>query len=965
MTPKTTSPSAAETRLEIIDPTRAAAGAMRWRRALAESLGQDPGASLDEPRRMLAMLKIFGSTRRLADLCFKYPVFAGQAFLEGPSQVLAEAARDLTALNGGVGGPEALYNALAPIKNRADIAIAVAEISGQWTSGEATAARSDLAERIVETALAWLIRVSIGRGELPMTLDDAAAKGVFALAGGDFATEDLAPYGPLDVLVVFDSAAFDGQAARTAERAFVRIGAEFREAFEGKPGDYPLYSVRTPMGAGVGGAGFVESVARVTAALNDPQRNPVKRWLAASRVIAGDRRAGGEFLESAEELIWGKGELLGEHGRADLVKSTDDPRQPFRSAANLLRWSLGRSRAVFRTASARDVFNTAADAGAVPADLAARLSVGAEFAQSVVSRAQTMKGAAAFGATSVDEEGALASLCGYADYASLAAARDGAVADARNALTRLLEGPRADFARFRAGERNPDDVDKLEDLGFRNGANLSSMVDGWAELCAAGGDARFSEIAPGLLTSFGETQHPDEAVRLFDRILRAEENGVRKVHSSARAGVRDGLIDALGCFGAAVEPLIDANECASALFEPRGAETPKNGKEWISRHAPPKEKAGVEGVATWRREQIARVALCSASGDMSFDAAASALEAVHCVTLQKLFDAAVRAVDHRAELALHVFDGPARGIPGYGTPLGFIGAAGAAETQERIARTFVNSLGALGDGLFALAPDVSHRPGGIAGPLAPDAAQVKSYIQSEAVAHDQILLARARVVAGSEKAQTAARTALRGAVANPKRAEILLRDLDRARAQRLRRDRAGSPWDLEQSEGGLFDVELIISTLIYRHAGAQPALQLASASDALDHMARAGLIGVEVSETLKGACAFWTSPRNRSRACAVERPAARTGASALCKIARSRRRGRQFRASASDHARLRGGSDAPLRAARPRPSVSGPCRQRLRRPFLKARRRAAPTPIRAGALLSIACGRFPQRAPEG
>ena len=76
---------------ETIDPTRAASGAQRWRRALAESLGQDPGATLDEPRRMLAMLKIFGSTRRLADLCLKYPVFAGQAFLEGPSQVLAEA----------------------------------------------------------------------------------------------------------------------------------------------------------------------------------------------------------------------------------------------------------------------------------------------------------------------------------------------------------------------------------------------------------------------------------------------------------------------------------------------------------------------------------------------------------------------------------------------------------------------------------------------------------------------------------------------------------------------------------------------------------------------------------------------------------------------------------------------------------------------------------------------------------
>lgn len=843
---------------ETIDPTRAASGAQRWRRALAESLGQDPGATLDEPRRMLAMLKIFGSTRRLADLCLKYPVFAGQAFLEGPSQVLAEAARDLTALNGGVGGPDALYNALAPIKNRADIAIAVAEISGQWTPGEATAARTDLAERIVETALAWLVRVSVSRGELPITLDDACAKGVFALAGGDFAHEDLAPYGPLDVIVVYDASAFDGPSARMAERAFVRIGAEFREAFEGKPGDYPLYSVRTPLGNGVNGAGFVESVARVSAALNNPQQNPAKRWLAASRVIAGDRRAGGEFLETAEEIIWGKGELLGENGRADLLKNSDDPRQPFRAAANLLRWSLGRSRAMFRTASAREVFKRAAEAGSLPADIAARLSVGAEFAQSLVSRAQIMKGAAAFGATSPDEEGALASLCGYTDYASLAAARDGALADARNALTRLLEGPRADFARFRAAERNPDDVDKLEDLGFRNGANLSSMIDGWAELCAAGGEARFSEIAPGLLTAFGETQHPDEAVRLFDKILRVEEAGVRKVHSSTRAGVRDGLIDALGCFGAAIEPLIETSETCAALFEPRGAETPKTGREWLARYAPPKDKAGAGDVARWRREQVARVALCSAAGDMGFDGAASALEAIHMTTLQRLFDIALRDVDPKAEISLHVFDGPARGIPGFATPLGFVAGAPAGESHEKIARSFIDSLEALGEGMFAAAPDVSHRPGGIAGPLAPEAAQLKAYIQSEAVAHDQILIARARVIAGPEKAQAAAMTALRGAVANPKRAEILLRDLDRARAQRLRRDRAGSPWDIEQSEGGLFDVELIISTLIYRHAGAQPALQKSQPAEALDHMARAGILNVEVAETLKGASAFWT-----------------------------------------------------------------------------------------------------------
>lgn len=842
------SASAAESGQDRIDPTRAAAAASRWRRALAESLGQDPGATLDEPRRVLAMLKVFGSTRRLADLCLKHPVFAARALMEGPSQVLAEAARDLTALNGGVGGADALYAALAPIKNRADLAMAIAEISGEWTSCEATAARADLAERVVETALAWLVRGAANRGELAIDLDDAGPRSVFALAGGDFAHEDLAPYGPVELLVVYDGAAFEGPAARMAERAFVRIGAEMKEALEGRPGEYPLYALKTPQGSGVSGAGVVEARARLAQALKDPQQNAFRRWIATARVVAGDRRAGGEFLEGSEEAIW-SGDLLTDEARAQLLKASDDPRTVFRNAANLLRWSLGRSRAVFRTASARDVFRLAAGSGALAADEAARLGGGAEFAQSLVSRAQTMKGAAAFSAGAPDEEEALAALCGYGDAAALAAVRTGLLADARNALGRLLEGPRREFARYAAVERNPDDVDKLEDLGFGNGQDLSSMVDGWAALCAAGGNARFSSIAPGLLTAFGETQHPDEAARLFDRLMHAGRDGAANF-AALRPAARDAMIDAIGCFGGVIEPAVEDPHMRVALFEQPQA---------LTAPAPaPNVGAGLDAVARWRRGEIARVAMAAADGALDFDAAAHRLNEVYTAALERVFEIASADGAGGPGVALYIFDGAGRGLPGYAAPMGLVGDAGDAERREAVARSFRESLEALGEGAFSINPDFTHRPGGVAGALAPDLAALRGYIQSEAVAHNQILIARARVIAGPDKTRAAATQALRSGVSNPKRAEVLLRDLDRARAQRLRRDRAGSPWDLEQSEGGLFDVELIISMLHYRHAGALPAMQSLSAPDALDLMSRSGVLSPDVAETLKGARAFWT-----------------------------------------------------------------------------------------------------------
>ncbi len=837
-----------------IDPTRAAAGVARWRRALAEALGEDPGARLDRPDRLLTMLRIFGSTRRLADLCLKHPVAAADALTEGASSVLAEAARDLTPLSNGVGAADALYGALSPLKNRADIAIAIAEISGAWTARKATAARADFAERLVETALAWLARAAINRGELAATQEEGPTAGVFALAGGDFAHEDLAPYGPVEVAILYNESLFAGAAARMAERAFVRLGAELREAFEGKPGDYPIFALKTPFGSGVNGAGVVESQARAVTNLAAPTQGALRAWMATARVVAGDRRAGGAFLEANEETVWKGLGAVDDEIRASLRKESEDPRAPFRAIATLLRWSFGGARPIFRTASAYEVFDLAAKSGAISPDVAARLRGGNEFAQMLVAHAQMMKGAAAFGAGQTDEEAALASLCGFSGPAGLRATLGGAVADARNSLQRLTDAPLAEFERYRPAGDKPDDVDKLEDLGFEDGAQLSGVVDQWASLADAG---RFASLAPGLLTSFGETQHPDAAVRLFDALIRNAEKsaGVVARFSDASAS-RDGVVNALGCFDEAVAPLAESKALAGAFFEERGSETPKSGAEWVSRYAPPAPGAKIEQIADWRREQIARIALYAASGDISFDCASSALEAVGNSALAQTMASVSKRVKGGESLALHVFDGPARGLPGAPALFGFIASGGEAEKREAFARAYMEAVDALGAGFFAVAPDVSHRPGGVAGGLAPDVAAFKSYVQSEAVAYDQILLSRARIIAGSDAARTASKAALRAAVSNPRRADILFRDLDRARAQRLRRDKA-CEWDLDQAEGGLHDVELIISTLIYRHAAAQPAIQETDLDSALDTLARAGLLPQSVADTLKSARAFW------------------------------------------------------------------------------------------------------------
>ena len=412
---------------EKIDPKSAINNLARWRRGVAQSIGHDPGAVLDEPSKSLLMMRVFANTRRLADLCLSHPGVAASTLMDGPSSVLAQAARDLASLDRGVGGPDALHAALAPLKERADIAISLAELGGDWSIAHATAARVDFVERLIESALQWLVRSAVRRGELTVPDAENIMAGVFVVAGGDFAHEDLPTYGPLDLIIAYDSEILKQQTVRGAERVFVRIGAEFRDVFEGNTGEHNLFGLRTPLGSGVGGAGFAESTTQILGTAGGPQTDELKIWLATARIVAGDRVAGGSFLERVEELVWAPAPK--QMVQSAIHGEDDDPRQVYRDIAQHCRLAVGATRPMFRTASAVEVIETAAKSGAMSADTMRRICAGDELAHVLVSRLQTIKGSASVVIENDGERAALATLCGYNSSEDLFAVVKGAGVD--------------------------------------------------------------------------------------------------------------------------------------------------------------------------------------------------------------------------------------------------------------------------------------------------------------------------------------------------------------------------------------------------------------------------------------------------------------------------------------------------------------------------------------------------------
>ena len=73
----------------------------------------------------------------------------------------------------------------------------------------------------------------------------------------------------------------------------------------------------------------------------------------------------------------------------------------------------------------------------------------------------------------------------------------------------------------------------------------------------------------------------------------------------------------------------------------------------------------------------------------------------------------------------------------------------------------------------------------------------------------------------------------------------------------MRRDRPSCEWDIDRLDGGRQDVELIIGTLIFKHAPTHAFIQDVDPASALDGMARAGLISDGSANTLKSARSFW------------------------------------------------------------------------------------------------------------
>jgi glutamate-ammonia-ligase adenylyltransferase len=186
---------------------------------------------------------------------------------------------------------------------------------------------------------------------------------------------------------------------------------------------------------------------------------------------------------------------------------------------------------------------------------------------------------------------------------------------------------------------------------------------------------------------------------------------------------------------------------------------------------------------------------------------------------------------------------------------------------NKLAQEIIAVLGApAGDGpLFEV--DFRLRPWGNKGPIATRLSTLRQYLQQDAWNYERMAMTRARIITGSPHFSAAIETVTRRALhrspaAGALRADVLeMHQLIHTVAEA---DNAGTnnPWDIKHVRGGLIDIEFIAQYLMLRHAqtcaSEHPGFIHAATAEALAHLRSIGGLGVHDFKILSQAQSSFT-----------------------------------------------------------------------------------------------------------
>jgi [glutamine synthetase] adenylyltransferase / [glutamine synthetase]-adenylyl-L-tyrosine phosphorylase len=765
------------------------------------------------------------------------------------------------------------------------LALGLADLAGLCGLGEVVEALSDLADRLLERALAAAIAERT---------PEAPARGFAVIGLGKLGGRELNYSSDVDLIFLYDPAILPRKPREEPDQAALRIAQRIVEILQKRTEDGYAFRVDLRLRP----SPEVTPIALSADAAISYYESAALPWERAAfiraRQVAGDPAVGRYFLDAVHPFVWRRaldygaiGEIraisrrIRDHyaqGQAlgpgyDVKRGRGGIREVefFIQIHQLIH---GGREPELRAPATLDALAALEQAGRIAAADAAVLRDAYPLLRTIEHRLQMIDDRQTHSLPSdpaaLDNVAALHGLAGG------------------DALLALLGPPTEQVALLYgtlaadSGEGVPENAPALErmlgEAGFPDPRAARGRIEGWRSgkvraLRTGAAREAFEAMLPELLAAFGAAPDPMQAANRFEDLIFKLPTGVNffrllearpklAEHLAAilshapplaeqlgrRADLLDGLIDA-----SAFAPAPDVDALAGDFARAdRAGEDYQQLLDRVRRRVNERRFAlGVQLIAAHTdplevTEGYSRVA--EAAIRVLADAAVAEFETRHGkvpgseLLILGLGRLGGEALTHASDLDLvYLFSGSYEAESDGARPLRATDYFNRLAPRITAALSVPTAAGPLYD------VDTRLRPSGTDGLLAVSVESFAAYQSERAWTYEHMALTRARPVYGSA-AGRAELEAVVGAVLRQERDPVLLvADAGRMRRDMRAHNPPGGPFDIKRGEGGLIDLEFAVHVLQLRHRiGLHPHLE-----DALADLHAAGLVGAEIDPALR------------------------------------------------------------------------------------------------------------------
>lgn len=903
-------------------PERVPVALERWVEAAREA-GQESFAQalIEDPTGKALLSAVFGNSPFLTECWLADPAFAASLVSDGPDRTFAEI---LATINEDLAlgtDSDQVMRVLRRAKRRAALTIALADLGGLWPLERVTGALTDLAEAALDTAAGHMLaQALVARGQDVDAATLAAARGGLVVLGmGKLGARELNYSSDIDLIILFDpervpGCVHDALGKRSLQEFYIRLARGIVRLLEERTIDGYVFRTDLRLRPDPASTPLALSVMAAETYYETVGQNWERAAMIKARPVAGDRIAGHMFLRHLRPFIWRrhldfaaiedihsiKRQINAHRGGAELAVLGHNLKLgrggireiEFFAQTQQLIW--GGRRPELRVSGTIAALDALVLADRLRRPVANALSQSYAFLREAEHRLQMIDDQQTH-SLPVDPEALerFAIFMGYPGAPTFQAELLRRLGEVERYYAELFEeapslaGPGGNLV-FTGIENDPETLETLAGLGFRDPAAVSETVRGWHHgriraTRAVRARELLTQLVPALVEALGRTMDPDASFARFDRFLAALPAGVQLLSLFQQnpqvlelvaeiMGSAPGLAEYLG----RRPTVLDAVLASPIEEDSPGPEELRQDLDHTLEQATAYEEA-LDLVRRWTGDRRFRVGVALLAGRLSPRQSAAHLS-----------DMAEAVISGMLPLVEQEFAATHGIVPGGAFAVVALGKLGARELTptsdldlvflyharnadqsnggkplavslyyQRLAQRLISSLTALTAEGELFQVDMRLRPSGNKGPVANEFSGFLDYQRTEAWTWEHMALTRARVVAGTPEFRTRIRLAIRDVLAAPRDAAKLRSDIADMR-RRTRKEKPGTgTLEIKDRSGGLVDIEFVTQYRLLLNAPVRPDLLTGNTVDALERLAGAGLMPALDAARLIRAAKLW------------------------------------------------------------------------------------------------------------